>query len=948
MSAIASAPTVWIAVGNGRDDTHWVNKELEWPDFVARLRDVRRTAETFAAYEAMPKDQRVDAKDVGGYVGGKLKVDGRRGKNDIECRTLLTLDADHLTLPLNGVALDILLSGCAWAMHTSHSHSPSAPRQRLVIPLARPLSQAEYEPVSRKVTEMLGIEKFDRTTHEWNRLMFWPSASKNGEFLFDRQDGPWLDPDVILIKYADWRDPGFWPTHPGEPPAVSVSCEATKQDPHKAKGVVGAFCRAYGDIAQIIDEHLPDGTYEESEEHWRYTLVGATSSNGLVLYPYSSDLESPQFAYSHHESDPIGGRTVNGWDLVRLHRFRHLDAALDSESSEFAGPGAKPSEQAMRKYAFSLTPVLQELASCDEVETDWRANLAACQTLKDVESQVLPLIAHGRMTPISEREAVAEVCTRLKELKVAGAGVTAVRQTIQDLRKRATQSDSAETMNMEMSIVRRVLGDSFAGGKHLKRFGGGWWIYDAGVWRPTEQDYIENRVIESLKSIMAGGGPDAARLHNLIGQSRRGEFLNALATAVVGLLRREVAGEDAHSDPLNLRGRAEGSVINCTNGEIWFDSKGDFELEPHDSDHRLTSQIACAHESNATCPRFEAALRTVFKLCEEPEEMIRHWTEIMGTLIQPKRPEALWVLMKGPGGNGKTFITEVVEALMGRGACLKGSLSDVAAGRDGHFTASLVGKLMFFDDDLRADTMLPDDWLKKLSEEKILTANPKNAHTFEFTSRAVAVVLSNSWPHSRDVSHGIVRRSHVFETAYTIPPAERKAGEKDWIIGHELPGVLNLLVAGWQRVLLRGGYERPKECAESVERWRQQSNTSARFVGVLLERKPGAIAVRAATVHEAYKAWAKDAGLTDRWVLGRNAFYQSLKASGLCFATRRGIEYVEDVVLRLTAGEDTPDAKQFDDAALDAAEEDAQVVVSSFRTERSHFPPARDPSAPLM
>ena len=64
--------------------------------------------------------------------------------------------------------------------------------------------------------------------------------------------------------------------------------------------------------------------------------------------------------------------------------------------------------------------------------------------------------------------------------------------------------------------------------------------------------------------------------------------------------------------------------------------------------------------------------------------------------------------------------------------------------------------------------------------------------------------------------------------------------------------------------------------------------------------------------------------------------------------TRRGTEYVEDVVLRLSTSEDTPDAKQFDDAALDAAEEDAQVVVSSFRTERSHFPPARDPSAPLM
>ena len=41
--------------------------------------------------------------------------------------------------------------------------------------------------------------------------MYWPSTSSNGEFIFEKQDGEFLNPDSILSRYEDYRDSSKWP-----------------------------------------------------------------------------------------------------------------------------------------------------------------------------------------------------------------------------------------------------------------------------------------------------------------------------------------------------------------------------------------------------------------------------------------------------------------------------------------------------------------------------------------------------------------------------------------------------------------------------------------------------------------------------------------------------------------------------------------------------------------
>lgn len=302
-----------IAVGRSRKETQWKNKEMRWSELVDRLSKTTQTRETVQEYRKLAKPAQDDIKDVGGFVGGTLKG-GRRKADAVSWRQLLTLDADFADRGLWDTIE--LIMDYAVVLYSTHKHTPEAPRVRLVIPLSRPVTADEYAAVSRRVAADIGIDYFDDTTYEPCRLMYWPSTPDDGEFLFKHQDGPWLDPDTILARYDDWRDPFGWPES-SRTQQVRKKMAEKQGDPLTKPGLIGAFNRAYT-IPEAIDKFLSD-IYTACDLQGRYTYTAGSTAGGLVLY------EDEHFAYSHHSTDPAGGKLCNAFDLVRIHKFGELD-----------------------------------------------------------------------------------------------------------------------------------------------------------------------------------------------------------------------------------------------------------------------------------------------------------------------------------------------------------------------------------------------------------------------------------------------------------------------------------------------------------------------------------------------------------------------------------------------------------------------------------------------
>ena len=323
-----------IAVGNSRMDKKWKNRDISWEDLCQRVSSTIRTTETVEEYRKLKKGAQDNIKDVGGFVGGQLR-EGRRKNGMVLCRSMLTLDMDYGE---PGIWDEIdLLHDFRCCVYSTHKHTPEHPRLRIIIPLARDITENEYPAVARMVAKEIGIDLFDDTTYEACRLMYWPSTSANGEFFYKAKEGPLLDPDAYLAKYADWHDASTWPVSSRQSEAVRRSI-TQQADPLEKPGIVGAFCRAYT-IEEAIETFLSD-VYEPSSMNGRYDYIPADSAAGVVVY-------DGKFAYSHHATDPVCGKLLNAFDLVRLHKFRELDENVGLDTP----PGKLPSFKAMSDLA---------------------------------------------------------------------------------------------------------------------------------------------------------------------------------------------------------------------------------------------------------------------------------------------------------------------------------------------------------------------------------------------------------------------------------------------------------------------------------------------------------------------------------------------------------------------------------------------------------------------
>ncbi|HEY9059314.1 MULTISPECIES: virulence-associated E family protein [Oscillospiraceae] len=377
-----------IAVANSRMEKFWRNRDLSWDELTYRLSSTYRTGETVQEYRNMPKAQQDAVKDIGGFVGGALK-DGRRKKGHVESRSILTLDADYASSDFWSCVKDKFTC----CIYSTHKHTEEKPRLRLVVLLKRAVSEEEYPAVARMVAKDIGLEMFDDTTYEPSRLMYWPSTSSDGEFVFEKSDAGVLDPDKILAMYKDWRDSSQWPVSDRQRKLIKSTLDK-QADPLEKPGIVGAFCRTYS-IEDVIEKFLED-VYEPCGYFpGRYSYIPADSTAGVLVY-------DGKFAYSHHASDPACGKLCNSFDLVRIHRF----GELDEKASEDTPIGKLPSFIAMQEFASKDAEVKKLLAeertkeAKDEFdEENWQDALELNKkgTVVDSLTNLILILSHDPM-----------------------------------------------------------------------------------------------------------------------------------------------------------------------------------------------------------------------------------------------------------------------------------------------------------------------------------------------------------------------------------------------------------------------------------------------------------------------------------------------------------------------------------------------------------------------
>ncbi len=336
---------IQIAVGVGSGLGKVKNKPVSWRRLKQRLaKPMVDTSVSLAQYLALDTDKKLEKKRAPGnwtaakYKGTSRKVDQVVGKSCV------VLDLDYVTQE----QLDFIQDGIAevnqfaWFMHTSRSHIPEAPRWRMVVPTSRLMSPEEAHAITRLLALYLApepdeaIEIPDLVSFRTNQTMFWPSISDGQEFKTDENVTSILDVDEFLEKHDGWDDFENLPYQIVEQNRGKIDPNKRMEDPREKQEPIGSWCRVYT-IEDAIETFLDDIYLPgDSDTETRYSYAHGTGSNGAVVY------NDGLFLHSNHGTDPIEG-SANAWDLVRIHKFGHLDKDAHSNTS----PGNMPSYKAM-------------------------------------------------------------------------------------------------------------------------------------------------------------------------------------------------------------------------------------------------------------------------------------------------------------------------------------------------------------------------------------------------------------------------------------------------------------------------------------------------------------------------------------------------------------------------------------------------------------------------
>ena len=298
------------------------------------------------------------------------------------------------------------------------------------------------------------------------------------------------------------------------------------------------------------------------------------------------------------------------------------------------------------------------------------------------------------------------------------------------------------------------------------------------------------------------------------------------------------------------------SVVNTLNYEIWINPQtGKIKLERHNPESYLINCLNVEFDKTATCKLYDKTIEEIFSNSKNLEKMIAYHWEILGYLIQPRKNISSCFIFHGRGNNGKSLIADSWCGLLGTNAVLPRALDDFAnTSHNNHALASLPGKLLIIDDDVKQNSKLPDGVLKKLSESKQMESNPKGKDTFVFTSVATPLMLTNHWPIVGDVGRGFLRRVNLIPFRKHFTKNEINLNLKYEILENELPGMLNKALRGLIRLRKRGFFAPPQECKDEIMYWLGLTNPVIRFVDTKCIKDNNA-KIKFANLFDNYRLW---------------------------------------------------------------------------------------------
>ncbi|WMM14422.1 DNA primase family protein [Staphylococcus saprophyticus] len=275
------------------------------------------------------------------------------------------------------------------------------------------------------------------------------------------------------------------------------------------------------------------------------------------------------------------------------------------------------------------------------------------------------------------------------------------------------------------------------------------------------------------------------------------------------------------------------------------------EIIPHSPDLIFTARFNVNYDVDA---KSDVVSETLFTIANEDSEVVEMFTQIFGYLLFKQNFIGKSFLFVGSGGNGKSLLLRMMQALVGNENTSSVSLQALT---EQFNVSSLHHKLLNAGDDIPLKSVDDASNFKKLSTGEPVLAAYKGQDVFAFSNYAKLVFSANGIPRWYENSNG------VFDRLIIVPFNARIRGTSkedphlpDKVTTEEAKSYLfNIALQGLQKVLKNNGIFLPTVVQDEMEEFRKSNDPLAAFLDDFdLDGK------RISDAYEEYREWANFEG----------------------------------------------------------------------------------------
>ncbi len=256
--------------------------------------------------------------------------------------------------------------------------------------------------------------------------------------------------------------------------------------------------------------------------------------------------------------------------------------------------------------------------------------------------------------------------------------------------------------------------------------------------------------------------------------------------------------------------------VNFTNGELDLCAQ-EPKLFPHDHLSYFRYVLPYDYDPKATAPTFHRYLDRVL-----PDVSSQYvLSEYLAWILYPSLKLEKMAFLYGSGCNGKSVFTEITEALFGSENVSHESLSDMCGESGDRSRSNLAGKLLNICSDVSPNAC-NGDIFKRIASNEPISAKLLYKDAVIIRDYAKMLFCLNELPKTNDLSNGYFRRFLIIPFNVQIPKSEIDPMLAKKIISTELPGIMNWVLQGRERLIKNGDFTHSQLCEDALTEYKDR------------------------------------------------------------------------------------------------------------------------------